>query len=75
MWMETPAGTPALAPWVPGYEPGHNGVVLVTLDRGQGPSAATGPTVMLLSDELDPDLEGAVRDTGDGSSTSSTASR
>lgn len=63
MKMETPADIAAMAPWVLGYEPGPNDVVLFTLDRDQGPSAATGPTVMFPCDEIGPGLEDAVRDT------------
>lgn len=63
MKMETPADIAALAPWLVGYELGHNDVVLVTLDRDQSSSAATGPTVMFPCDELGTGLEDAVRDT------------
>lgn len=63
MKLQSPADIAALAPWLLGYELGHNDVVLVTLDRDQSSSAATGPTVMFACDELGPGLEDAVRDT------------
>lgn len=63
MKMETPADIAAMAPWVLGYEPGHNDVVLFTLDRGDSPSAMAGPTVMFPCDELGSGLEDAVRET------------
>lgn len=63
MKMESPADIAAMAPWVLGYEPGHNDVVLFTLDRDDSPSATTGPTVMIPCDEIGFRLEDAVRDT------------
>lgn len=63
MKMETPADIAAMAPWVLGYEPGHNDVVLFTLDRDDSPTAMTGPTVLFPCDELGSELEDAVRET------------
>ena len=63
MRMKTPADVVAMVPWVVGYEPGHNDVVLFTLDRDQDSSAATGPTIMLPCDEIGAELEEAARDT------------
>ncbi|MGU3434337.1 hypothetical protein ACNHUS_15110 [Actinomycetes bacterium M1A6_2h] len=61
--METPADIAAMAPWVLGYEPGHNDVALFTLDRDGSSSAVTGPTVMFPCDDIGSGLDGAVRDT------------
>lgn len=63
MKMESPADIAAMAPWVLGYEPGHNDVVLFTLDRDGSPNAVTGPTVMIPCDEIGSRLDDAVRDT------------
>lgn len=63
MKMETPADIAAMAPWLLGYEPGNNDVVLFTLDRDNNPSAVTGPTIMIPCDEIGSGLDDAVRDT------------
>lgn len=63
MKMKTLGDIAAMAPWLLGYEPGNNDVVLFTLDRDNSPNAVTGPTIMIPCDEIGSGLEDAVRDT------------